>query len=155
MKKMLCYAVMILSGVCTLHASANDYKYLTLQNLNGEENSLSLNGLTLTFADGNLQAKQNGAVRTYALAALSKMYLSNSATGISSVEAKRTAVSLSGSTLKIQAPQGTQARVFDAQGRVVLSTTIGKDGAPASVSLLLPGIYTVKAGSETLKILVK
>ena len=155
MKKILRFAVILLSVLCTVRVSAGDYKYLTLQNLNGEESSLTLSGLVLTFSDGNLHAKQNGTVRDYALARLAKMYLSKTATGVCSVDAKHTVVSLSGSTLNIKAPKGTQTSVFDAGGRIVFSSTIGADGIPAGVDVHTPGVYFVKAGSQTYKILVK
>lgn len=134
---------------------ATNYKYLNIQKQDGDESSFSLSGLKLSFSGGVLTASQNGAKTTYEVADLAKMYFSETQTAIQSVEKSHTAVSLQGSSLLIKAPAGTLSRVFDASGKLVMSTTISSDGTPSSVELLQPGIYLVKAGNQTLKILVK
>lgn len=149
----------LLITVCVLMAAfqvfATDYKYLNIQKQDGDESSFLLNGLKLSFSGGVLTASQNGAKTTYEVADLAKMYFSETQTAIQSVEKSHTAVSLQGSSLLIKAPAGTLSRVFDASGKLVMSTTISSDGTPSSVELLQPGIYLVKAGNQTLKILVK
>jgi len=149
----------LLTTVCVLMAAfqvfATDYKYLTFQKKDGNESSLPLSGLKLSFNSGVLTTSQNGTKTTYEVIDLAKMYFSETATAIQSVQNSHTAVSLQGSSLNINAPAGTLSRVFDASGKLVMSTTISSDGTPTHVDLLLPGIYVVKTGKQTLKILVK
>ena len=141
--------------MAALQVFATDYKYLTFQKKDGDESSLLLSGLKLSFNSGVLTASQSGTKTTYQVVDLAKMYFSETPTAIQSLQNSRTAVSLQGSSLQINAPAGTLSRVFDASGKLVMSTTVSSDGTPAHVDLLLPGIYVVKAGKQTLKILVK
>lgn len=155
MKKNLRLLFVCLCALPALSGWAQDYRYLTIQTTDATESSHALNGLVLTFDANNLRASQGGNQTTYALSTLDKMFLTSAPTAIRSVEAGHTAVSLDRATLTIKAPSGTQARVFDSQGRIVMSTRIGSDGTAMSLGSLTPGIYVVKAGNQTSKILVK
>lgn len=155
MKKNLRLLLVCFCALAALTGRAEDYRYLTIQTTDATESSHALNGLVLTFDAGNLIAALDGSRTTYALSTLDKMYLTSAPTAIRSAETSRTAVSLDRGTLTIKAPTGTQARVFDSQGRMVMSTRIGADGIAMSLGSLTPGIYIVKAGNQTSKILVK
>lgn len=64
---------MLLLGVTT--ASAQSYDYLVLQKANGNTVDLKVDGLKLTFENGNLVASYNGAAEaTVSLADMAKMY---------------------------------------------------------------------------------
>ena len=153
MKKNVLSALMAVLFVSS--ASAQTYKYLILRNQTGNETGLLLQNLKLTFNGDILTALQNGNQSTYPIASLQKMFFSATETGIKSVGKDHTAFSLEGSTLKINAPAGTIAKVYDMKGCLVMSTKVTYDGKPASINLLQPGIYIVKAAQASLKILVK
>lgn len=155
MKKNLRLLFVCLCALPALSGWAQDYRYLTIQTTDGTESSHALDGLVLTFDAGNLLAARGGSQTTYAVSTLDKMFLSSAPTAIRSAETGRTAVSLDRATLTIKAPAGTQARVFDSTGRMVMSTRIGTNGTAMSLGNLTPGIYIVKAGNQTSKILVK
>lgn len=63
-----------------LTASATDYHFLTLENIDGSKVSMSAAGLTLTFSDGNLVASDGTIVP---LSSLAKMYFTETS-GITS-----------------------------------------------------------------------
>jgi hypothetical protein len=143
----------VLLLVSGLHAGS--YKYLIFQTTDGSKTSVFVSDLKLAYNNGQLTATQNGTTATFTVSDLSKMWFTADLTAIQEVESPNTAVSLDGSALKINAPVGSVAKVYDANGRMVMSCKIASDGSPAHVNLLDRGIYVVKAGSETLKILVK
>ena len=69
----------------SLQVSANDYKYLVLEQSDGTTIDLTSEGLVMTFADGKLVANDGTAV---ALSSLSQMYFSKEPTGIEEVVAE-------------------------------------------------------------------
>ncbi|MBQ8098653.1 MAG: T9SS type A sorting domain-containing protein [Bacteroidaceae bacterium] len=135
--------------------SADDLKYLNLQDQNGSVVSLSLSGLKLTFSDGVLTATQNGSQKTFTITDLNKMFFSAEETGIKSARKAQSGLELNGSNLLLNVPAGTVARIYDGQGRLVLTSTIAAEGKAIQLSDLQSGIYVVKAGEVTKKILLK
>lgn len=154
MRKSIRTFIVAVCLVIATGASATDYKYLIFESQDGTNISIALDGLTITFNNGILTATQGGSSKQLTVSDLSKMFFST-LDGIRPIENENTAVSLQGATLSIKAPAGTQARVFDASGKLVMSTRITTNGTPANIGLLKQGVYVVKAGQLTHKILVK
>ncbi len=116
-------------------AKAYDYPYLTFQNADGTEQSVSVEELKITYADGQLWVVEKGVTQKLDAAQLSKMYF---ATETSSIE------SLS----------------KDNDGRVEIYNLFGVflgnyDSAQQAVSALEKGVYVMKSASETYKIIVQ
>ena len=155
MKKYVLSFLIAVLFVSSASVSAQTYKYLIFRNQAGSETGLLLQNLKLTFNGDILTASQNGNQTMYQISALQKMFFSQNQTGISQLEADHTAISLEGSTLKINAPAGTVAKVYDTKGTLVMSTKVTSDGTPANINLLQPNIYIVKAAQTKIKILVK
>lgn len=76
--------------------------------------------------------------------------VSEGPTGVADVEQGGVTIALLGRTLSLAAPQAARAAVYAADGRIVYSAEV----ATANVELL-PGIYVVKLGSRTEKIIVR
>ena len=150
--RLFCAALFFMAAI---QVSATGYKYLTLQKQGGDESSLLLDGLKLTYSGGVMTAIQNGTTASYQVSTLAKMFFTESATAVNTAEADNTVVSLQGASLIVNAPVGTVARVYDALGKLIMSTKITSNGAPSSLGRLQPGIYNVVAGEQTIKILVK
>ena len=79
MKKIFLMLAFVASFVT---ANAGDYKFLTVQQTNGVEQSFTASGLTITFSSGNMVFNENGTSTTVSLSGLSKMFFSDEATGI-------------------------------------------------------------------------
>lgn len=132
MKKNILMLALLASAA--LNASADNYNYLTVQKQDGTEQSFTAQGLTITFANGNMVATQDGQTTTLALSELNKMFFSQEPTGIEDVSISEPAGEVSGA-------------VYDLSGRKVTS-------APASSStpsLLKKGIYIVNGKKIVVK----
>ena len=134
MKKIFLMLAFVTSFVT---ANAGDYKFLTVQQTNGAEQSFTASGLTITFSQGNMVLNENGTSTTVSLSGLSKMYFSDEATGI---ETLGNASSVTDGTV-----------IYDLQGRKVATSPL----LNVSTSQLPKGVYIVKQGDRSYKITVK
>lgn len=125
---------MALAAVAT--CKAYDYPYLTFQTKDGSEQSVAVESLVLTVADGQLTLTNAETNLVLTLSDLSKMYFSDTYTGIEEV------------------------RSAGAQGAVDVYTLSGVRvgqfaSAAAAKSALGSGVYVVKSNSETQKIAIQ
>ena len=93
--------------------SAQNYNYLVFENKDLSAKSLSLNGLKITFENGNAVATVGTQTETFPLTDLKKLYFSNKEiTAIEQVVATddQIRVNVENGTLKVHAPEGSQDR---------------------------------------------
>jgi hypothetical protein len=130
MRKKTMIAVMLLTGLVSVHAG--DYSYLTFQTTDGKQTSVAVESLTLTIAGGNLVATDGTATQTFELASLSKMFFASQAMSAAGVKAE---------------DEGTVS-VCNVSG-----TTAGQYSSEAEALSRLPGgVYILKSKGETRKI---
>jgi len=124
----------VLTG--TLAAEAYDFPYLILQSADGNTQAVSVESLTITFADGQLLAVNDDGNQTYTLTDLSKMFFSSSgnATGISTKESV-----------------GESVEAFTLGG-LSLGTFSSLTEAKSS---LKAGVYVLRSKNKTVKIAIK
>jgi len=116
--------------------AADDYDYLVFQTSDGSEQAVSVSNLKLTFANGALTATNSDGSQTFTLTDLSKMYFSDSATGISAVTAN----------------DGDESvEVYSVAGVRMGSFSFLSDAK----SQLRQGVYVIKSNGKNLKISVK
>lgn len=143
MKHILLTCLGLLFG---LGLQAQSYDYLTLRTLNGDETSLGIDNLRITFADGKLNADNGRESASVPLADMSCMFFSLQPTGIGS-QAGLTDASLQvrivGGRLITNAPAGSSIRVY------------GVDGRQVSTARLAAGTYIVNINGRTFKLLAK
>ncbi|MBQ7472482.1 MAG: hypothetical protein IJS97_08690 [Prevotella sp.] len=114
---------------------AIDYGFLTVQKQDGTEQSFVATGLKLTFSNGTMIAEQNGTTTTLALSELSKMFFTQTATSVERAKTVAEAGELSVYTI-----DGV------AKGKVSNALDVQKMGR---------GVYIIKQGDKTAKIVVK
>ncbi len=144
MKKTL--LTLLLSAAATAVWADSGYDYLVFALQDGTKSSLSSEKLTITFPDGKLVATDGTDTFTAPLSAMERMYFSSTPAGIAAVsaDADGAGVQIVDGHLQVLAPQGTPVRLYRA------------DGAAVSVSSRLDaGVYMVKVGSRTFKVLAK
>lgn len=125
-------------------ASAQSYSYVTLQQTDGTEQSLAVDGLKITFSDGNLVAVNGQTTATVALSKMAKMYFADSPAAIAAVtDGSATDVCIRGGQLYVNAPADTPVSVFTLDGRAV----------PARG--LSAGVYLVRVGGRTYKVMAR
>lgn len=118
----------------TLTANAGGYNYLTFENTDGRQVSLTADGLKMTFADGNLVAKSTEGTMTFPVADLAKMFFAETS-GVKDVKAE----------------EATGVAVYNLSG---IKLGDFRDAASAQ-NALQKGIYVVKKGNSTYKVTVK
>lgn len=140
MKLLFFCCVMALSAT----ASAQSYSYLTLRKTVGDETSLKAEGLKITFSNGQLVATNGEETVSVPLSDMGSMFFSAQPTAIASTSvAKGFEASIVNGKLHASVPAGVEVKVYNIDGRLM----------PASG--LLPGVYVVKAGSQTLKVMAR
>lgn len=133
-------------GTVALTASAQSYEYLTFQQTNGNEFSMNIDHLKITFADGNMIATDGTKTQSVALTDMNKMFFSLTPTAINTptlAANKQVAASIVNGQLHVTAPAGSQVRVFTLDGRQV------------GTNHLTHGSYLVRINNLTLKVLAK
>lgn len=114
---------------------ADDYGYLTVQKQDGTEQSFVATGLKLTFSGGKMIAEQNGSSTTLTLSELSKMFFSKTATSIDRATS---------------AAEDAELNVYTIDG-----VSKGKVANALDVQIMGRGVYIIKQGNKTAKVVVK
>lgn len=151
MKRTLIIAALL---TCFATAQADGYDYLVIKQLDGTKQSIPVSGLTITFTDEQLTAKNSEGTASFNLSTLSSMYFSDTeANGISEAFANdATTLRVVGRTLQVSAPAGSQITIASVGGMLIDRYTAGND---AAITSLRPGIYIVKINDKSSKIYVK
>jgi len=115
-----------------LTVQADDYPYLAFQTTDGTVKAVSVTSLTLTFSNGALTATNADGTCSFALADLGKMYFTAEPTAVQPLPAR-----------------GDGVEVFSVTG-----VSMGHFESLQAAEAQMPcGIYVVKSGSETLKLM--
>lgn len=115
---------------------AYDYPYLTFQTIDGSVQSVDVDQLTLIISDGQLVVQNGKTDATFAISNMSKMYFSTVAAGIADVVADT-----ENGIVEVYSVNGTLVGRFDTMMQTLSSLT--------------NGIYVIKAGNKTQKIIVR
>lgn len=136
---------LLLSGVSLTAAADNDY--MMFQKTNGEEFSLSVDHLKITFANGAMNATDGTKSVSVALTEMNKMYFSATpTTGIAQTTAATTdavSATIENGELHVTAPAGSRVSVYSLDGRQVGTQHLTK------------GTYLVRINQTTLKVLAR
>ncbi len=118
--------LLLVLAFSVLIARADEYPYLALQTSDGEVKTMSVQGLTLSYADGTLTAANTQETALFTTATLARMYFTDTATGLISLAAAQSNVAV---------------EVFTADGR-----SAGRFPSVQAATQRLPkGVYVVKA----------
>ena len=121
--------------VASLAAQAYDYPYLIFQTTDGTVHAIAVESLTIDVSGSNLVATNSEGSQTFALAELSKMFFSESVTGVG----------------EMFSPDGGEVDVF-----AVTGAHLGRyANAKEATTHLKTGMYLLKSKSATIKIVVR
>lgn len=155
-KKMTAVAGLLLLIMCANKAQAQNYTAFTVKTQEGTWISYALENLKIRFSGSSMIVKNNDVEESYAVSDVYSLLFTNDVAGIGDATDKGTSVvSLQGSQVKLNVKAGTIARVYDANGTLVATARIGQEGVPVYIGSLAPGIYIIRAGKESCKVLVK
>ena len=130
--------------------------YLTFRLQNGNEYSLNIAaGATLTVSGNNLVGQAGGKQVTLALADLEALFFAPNATGIEETTTATVDAQFCNDALQVTAPAGTAIRVFNLEGRTLATLKKNTNGNERFSLPLSSGIYVVRVGQQTFKILAQ
>ena len=145
--------LLLLAGSSTA-ALADNYQYLIVNGSDTESTFTVSNIQKITFdATDMVFHLSDGSQQRLALAGLQKMFFSNTPTGIAAVSQSRSNFQIVGGQLRAAVAAGERITIYNVKGVPVFSST----DADASFDLttLVKGVYIVKMGDETQKVVNK
>ena len=131
--------------------AADNFQYLTVSTQDSET-SFELSQISkITFSETNMiLTLSNGNTQELPLAQLQKMFFTDNASAISTIGTSKSKVTMNGGTVYIDVADGERVTIYNIGGTEVLSTTF-----TMSTSALPKGVYIIRMGNETKKILNK
>ena len=105
------FILSLLFAGCAAVGAAQNADYLTFRTADGTEQSLAIDGLKITFAEGKLVARNAVETITYDLATLSSMFFSAQPTALEALVAGPQSAQVRGGLLYVNAPAGTQVQL--------------------------------------------
>lgn len=154
MKRLRKTLLALFAGLSTA-AMADDYAYLTVEQQDGQT-SFSVSEIsTITFDAAYMNVKlSDGTTQQLPLSALSKMYFSdNGLSAISPASVRETQIRLLNGVVHVTAQPGTPITLYNIGGQVVQQMTAQGDDTQMNVGTLRQGVYIVKVGTTTKKIM--
>ena len=145
---------LIVALFATTMLSAQRLDYLTLRLTNGAEHSLNIAaGATLTFSASTFTGQANGQQLQLPLADLSALFFAAAPTGIEDLEAAAISARLSSNARIVTAPAGSTVSIYTLDGRQLTTLQKSLSGSERFTLPLSSGIYVVRIGQETFKLL--
>lgn len=135
-----------------MNAMADNYAYLTVGQDNGET-SIEVSQISkITFDASNMIVHlSNGSQQELPLSSLSRMFFSETGSqGISLMQAGQEKIRYEGGSLRLQLADGEKAIIYNMKGEAVYTTN---RSAEVTLDNLHKGVYIVRVGSETKKIM--
>ena len=144
-------SLLLMTGSVT--ALADDYQYLTVSG-SDSETSYSVSKIQkITFEASNMVlVMTDGTEQRLPLAGLEKMFFAASPSGIATVGTMQTKMQFSGGVLRATVAAGETVSVYNTKGEKVFSAN---ESGSYDLSGLSRGVYIVKVGKETRKVLNK
>ena len=147
-------SVLLTTTALCAHA---DYVSLTIKEQSGTWTSFGLKGLVVKFSADKITVSNTEMTQTYPISDVYSLLFTDLPTAITDAnqDNSRKIVSLESGRIYINAKPGTLARVYDSCGKLCTTARIAQEGSPVIIGNLQPGIYIIRAGRESCKILVK
>ncbi|EHG20963.1 hypothetical protein HMPREF9332_01912 [Alloprevotella rava F0323] len=152
MKRISILAAFLLLAV---GAKAQTYSYLTFQQTDGTQKSLTANGLKITFSGNTLTATSAEGTTTLPLTDLTKMFFASEVSGVLNPTGGQTLVTIGEGSISVSAPVGTTIRVYTTGGRLLTNFRKRWSGTEEICSGLERGLYFVSVGSVTSKVYIR
>lgn len=131
---------------------ADDYQYLTVTQANGETSFAVSDIRKITFDATNMVLHlSDDTTQSLPLAGLSKMFFSDGQTAIGTIETQ-SKMHFADGTLRATVAPGEAIALYNMRGEQVFSAN---HSGTYSLAALTKGVYIVKVGSETKKVVNK
>lgn len=147
---------LLLATIAVLAAAPVFGQDLIVSKTDGSQESIDLENLhKISFREGKMLATSNGgaSMSTYTLSTISMMQFTNS-TDVDAVEIMdgRISYSAAAGVAYVTGSAGQVLSVYNLSGSAVLNQPIGSDSESVDLTGLQKGVYLLKLGSKTIKI---
>ena len=137
---------------CT-SALADDYKYLTVDQNSGEVSFEVSNISKITFDATNMVLHlADGKTQQLPLAGLSRMFFAATSSSIAAVADTKSKIQFSDGMLRATVAPGENLTLYNMKGEQVFSSS---ETGTFDLKTLTKGVYIVKVGKETRKVINK
>ena len=134
-------------------ALADNYQYLTVSQPDGDTSFIVTSIQKITFDAGNmLLYLTDGSTQTLPLNSLSKMFFSAESSGIATVTQMQSKIQFTDGVLRATVAPGESVMIYNMKGEQVFS--INESGT-FDLKTLTKGVYIIKIGNETKKVINK
>jgi hypothetical protein len=140
---------------CAAAGVAQNVDYLTFRTADGTEQSLAIDGLKITFAEGKLVATNAVETVSYDLATLSSMFFAAQPTALETLAAGQQGARVRGGLLYVNAPAATQVQLYAIDGRLLAADVKQTSVEEQIGARLSAGTYIVKVGNQSYKLLAR
>lgn len=152
MKTLRTLVASLLLAVGTSATLADDYQYLTIAQTDGETSYTVSSIQKITFDASNMVLHlTDGTEQSLPLSGLSKMFFSKEGTGIG-LTPMQSKMHFSGGVLRTNIAAGESLTIYNMKGEKVFSTN---ESGTFDLTTLTKGVYIVKVGTETKKVVNK
>lgn len=149
------FILSLLFAGCAAVGAAQNADYLTFRTADGTEQSLAIDGLKITFAEGKLVATNAVETVSYDLATLSSMFFAAQPTALETLAAGQQGAQVRGGLLYVNAPAGTQVQLYAIDGRLLAADVKHSSAEEQVGARLSAGTYIVKVGNQSYKLLAR
>lgn len=151
-------------------AWAQDYSYLKFEKADGTSQTMDAMNLKIVYENGSAVVTVGSTKATLSLSSLATMVFTNTAstdsdtdtdaddstsTGITSLLATASTVAAGDHSIVVTAAGGTPVTIYSAGGMLIARETIAGSGVHTFSVGACGGMYIVKVGSKTTKIMVR
>ena len=147
---------MILSAllaVCALSAQADNYQYLTVSGTDGDTSFAVSSIQRITFTATTMELHMtDGRQESLPLSSLSRMFFTAESLGIAPLTPTQSKLHFAGGVLRADLGAGERVTLYSMKGEQVFTTNVS---GTYDLTRLTKGVYIVKVGNETKKVINK
>lgn len=143
----------MLFALFSMTAMADDYQYLTISGTDSESSFTVSKIQKITFdATNMILLMTDGTEQALPLTSLQKMFFSSTPSGIATVGTTLSKMQFEGGMLRAEVARGETVAIYNMKGEQVFSAN---ESGTFDISRLQRGVYIVKVGSQTKKVINK
>ena len=147
------FVVSALMAIVGLSAYADDFHYLTIDQSNGEVSFVVSDISKITFDATNMVLHlSNGNTQSVPLSGLSRMFFAGTPASIDAVSTTKSKIQFADGTLRATVAPGENLTLYNMKGEQVFSSS---ETGTFDLKTLTKGVYIVKVGKETRKVINK
>jgi len=151
MKNFRALVTSVILTLGSLVGMADNYQFLTVSQADGETSFAVSSVQKITFDTSNMLLHlSDGTTQSLPLSGLQKMFFNDGTVGISPITSMKSKIHFADGILRAEVTTGERIEVYNMKGEQVFSNNTS---GTYDISHLTKGVYIVKVGHETKKVI--